>query len=212
MSKIPIELHAPLDILCIKSSEPFFPLFNKYKITPNHITYVSIIFAGLSIYYLYFDVCPKKAVILFFLQYILDCWDGHYARYSNQETELGDKLDHYKDLIILGAIVYYILKNWNISYNYLLILIVFSLITNIHYSCTDHYYYKIIKNDEISLDKNVLSNLKDLCYIPKRYNKNKNSLDKWLNKMLYITSFLGNGTVILYIIYLIYKVSPISDC
>jgi len=213
MSKIPYEYHSPIDYLILKMEEPFLPLFDKYKITPNHITYVSIIFAGLSIYYLFFNHCPRLAVIFFILQYILDCWDGHYARYSSQVTDLGDKLDHYKDITIIIAVLYYLIKNWKIDYIYLYILIITAIITCVHYSCVDHYYSNFVENNyQFDIDKIVLSGMKDLCYIPNKYKNNKYTLKDWIVKMLKSTLLLGNATFILYISFLILKNNENITC
>jgi hypothetical protein len=212
MSKIPINSHNAFDIYLIKLSEQFFPLFDKYKIKPNHITYVSIAAALGSIYFLFIDHCPAKAIALFLLQYLLDCWDGHYARYSNQETELGDKLDHFKDIAISGAIYLYLYKNWKIDIIYFYILLLLSALTLVHYSCIDNYYFHIKNPMEWNYEKMVLSRLQNLCYIRNADQKKQPELKRDIRKMLDIFSIFGNGTVVVYLCLLIYLNNRESFC
>lgn len=212
MSKIPIESHNPFDIYLIQMSEPLFPIFDKYHITPNHITYISILASFACFYYLFIELCPIKAIAFYIIQYLLDCWDGHYARYSHQETDLGDKLDHFKDIGLSFAVYYYLYKNWRIDKSYLIILLILSGLTLVHYSCIDNYYFHVKNPIGWSYEKMVLNKLQKLCYVPERFKNSKQELKRGIKNMLDIMSIFGNGTVVLYLCLMIYMNVPHQQC
>ncbi len=182
MSKIDINLQNPFDRIFIQSGEPLFPSFHRNGVTPNAITYTSFIPAFLMIVFIY-QKKFKYAAVMLLAQYILDCWDGHYARMYNMCSDTGDKLDHYKDFIISGVLIvglaYYWKYPWYILGLYLISIAGFIL----HFSCMDK-YYEFDKKDH---DTRATGFLDFVCYPEKKED---------VVKVLDNAKYFGNGTYI----------------
>ena len=69
------------------------------------VTWIGIIFEIIALYYLYYKKISLFAIFFVSLSYFLDCVDGHLARKYNQQTKLGDWLDHISDWITATGIV-----------------------------------------------------------------------------------------------------------
>ena len=156
------------------------------NLTPNQITYISIIPGFLSVYFLY-----TKQIILFsscfFLYYILDILDGYYARKYSLCSKFGDLLDHARDIIIWTLIIIIIVIRLYKNKDYKLIILTFILLflMFVHISCQE-------ANTNINTNDNCYSsslNFINLC-------PNKN--------LIYITRYFGIGFMMLYIILIVF--------
>ncbi len=100
MRKIPKELENPIDNVLIDVAEYLHPLFYALNFTPNGITFLSGICQFSSLVLVSYDYY-LTAGCLFFLGYFWDVMDGNYARKYKMTSPLGDKLDHYKDIVVM---------------------------------------------------------------------------------------------------------------
>ncbi len=145
MRKIPSHLEHPLDNIFISLSDTLTEPFHKFNLTPNHITFISMIFGLLSVYGLY-----KDNIIMFIscyiISYFFDCMDGYYARKYNMVTKFGDYFDHIKDNVIvflLLIVVYIKYGKYMDKYTYLIILVIIilsALGTTMYLGCQQKYY------------------------------------------------------------------------
>lgn len=82
-----------------------FNSMRRSKITPNHITAFSMIFAFFTLLFVLEDkLFLAGAALLIF--YVVDALDGSYARYSKQTTDFGKWFDTTKDMIFYGLLIF----------------------------------------------------------------------------------------------------------
>lgn len=165
------ELENPIDLFIYEGVVAMGPIFYRYKITPNMITFSSFASGLLSAYYLY----QKKWVAsasFYALSYFLDSCDGYVARTYNQVSEFGDWFDHTSDIIV-GILLISILLKQNRKRECIIIMIAFLL--NIrHVSCRS--YLRGDSSQSLDLVRQCFP-----CENPKR-------------KMRY-TKYFGEGTL-----------------
>jgi phosphatidylglycerophosphate synthase len=125
--KVNSSIENPIDDVMIKISEALSPWFKKLNYTPNGLTTISLIFALASLYHLYHHQGYQFA-IYFVLSYLFDCMDGNYARKYKMVSDGGDKYDHYKDLLVVIAIICIIFMRYNTTEFPILLVIVSVLI------------------------------------------------------------------------------------
>ena len=143
----------------------------------------------MAIYYLYHKEF-HYAALCYLIQYIIDCWDGHYARMFNMVSKDGDKLDHYKDYTIGLFLLYFMYKHWNFTVYHFLVLAILFMISNMRFNCIDKLYYHNKDNDKaVQLEEY-------LCPI----NENNETI-----RFLKNTKLLGLGTLTIYVTYLIWN-------
>lgn len=121
-----------LDRLAVLIAYPFLFTFKKFNLDPGRISILGSIFGGASIGFALSDNV-KLTFLCIFARHYLDCFDGHYARYSKKTSEFGKKLDILCDFTI-GILMYPIVFGY-ISYKFLNniqtgILLIMSLVTN----------------------------------------------------------------------------------
>jgi len=113
MRKIPPELENPIDNVLIDACRPVSALLHKMGWTPNDITFTSLLFGLSAIYYLLTGRF-LAAAFFYLISYWMDCLYGFTARRYHQETEFGDKFDHWRDVLVnvsvYGIILYYYFK------------------------------------------------------------------------------------------------------
>lgn len=192
MSKVPIEYQNFIDRNFLIYGEKYlFPFFRQLNLTANDITYLSIILSFYGAYAIY-NNNYKIGAICFLIQYFFDCLDGHYARTYNMVSQEGDKLDHYKDLLIGGYVYYTLFRYWQHSKIYLLILLFLVYVLKVQLGCLDKY-----QQTEFNVDTNglVFEKLTEFCKA-----NNKNGILRKLKDI----SLIGNGTLILYTSILLY--------
>jgi len=86
-------------------------LLARTKVTPNHISLLSMIFAGIAAISYLFGNFPVGSFFLF-LSHILDCTDGNLARAKNMFSPMGKWLDMFSDrlgevMIFVGMGIYF---------------------------------------------------------------------------------------------------------
>lgn len=79
----------------------------KMNLSANFITYTNIFFAviGFLIFFLDIENYKYLGLIIFFSKNILDNVDGFIARYKNETSKYGDKLDFYSALFYYSAVL-----------------------------------------------------------------------------------------------------------
>ena len=102
--KIENQYQNPIDIFLLKLCRLIDTPLHNFGVTPNTITIFGLFLGLLSIHFLI-----KKnyilSIIFLWLTYFTDCLDGYMARKYNQETRLGDYLDHFRDQFIVVSII-----------------------------------------------------------------------------------------------------------
>ena len=182
-----------LDTFFLNIGTKFYPLFQKLNFTPNTLTSFSLIFGLLS-----YNFFSKKdfilAAIFYLLSYSFDVLDGNYARHTGLVSKFGDYYDHIKDVLIniLILFAFYKYSKWkNLNYKYLILLIIITIFlfitVNIQLGCREIYYKK-------NTQKNI-SNFLDFF-------TNK-SCSKYFYNNLYLIRYIGCGTFILWVTFLI---------
>ena len=182
MRKIPPSRENPIDNISIWISDKLCPLFKSLHFTANGITTLSLIFGVLAMYFLwnykwaYFAIC-------YYISYIFDCMDGHYARKYNMVSKFGDVYDHAKDVIVvIGIIVILFIKYkekpkvWII---FAIVISIFSILMCAHFGCQEKLYPKS--------ESDTLNFCKALC--PGNATKNI-QVSKWFGLGTWVIVFL----------------------
>jgi len=160
MRKIPAEYENPIDNFFIDISEKVSPAFRAMKMTPNAITFMSLIFGILSIYCLYTNHIIAFS-IFYLISYFFDCLDGYYARKYKMTSKFGDYFDHIKDvLVFIGLLVVFIIKfrkcmNW---YSWVIIGVIMTIATFgmlRQLGCQEIWYSRKKKSESESLSFNT---------------------------------------------------------
>jgi phosphatidylserine synthase len=114
MRKIPESAENPIDNLNIDLVDSICPFFKNIGMTPNGITTLSLIFGLLAIYFLYHRK-PILFAVSYYVSYLFDVMDGHFARKYNMVSKGGDIYDHVKDITVIICLVYVLLARISIS-------------------------------------------------------------------------------------------------
>ena len=188
VNKIPEYLDNPVDTAIFKHIDMYLPMLNKYNITPNHLTAISLLFGVSTSYFLYYDSF-LLAGLTWFIAYYFDCADGKMARAYDMVTRFGDYFDHGSDTfkcVLLTYVIYLKLKSKKITK--LLILIFVLLVINTmlvlsHFGCQekvsrDIRNVKIDNADSLSMTEGFI--ITD-CY-----------------KQMQYTKYVGSGTLVLF--------------
>jgi hypothetical protein len=172
--KIPPCYENPLDNVLIDVCDLFTRDCHCYGLTPNMITLFNIVLRIILIYLLidekYFASC-----ILFIISYMLDILDGCFARKYNQESDLGDKLDHYSDYIFYFILIFVIYLKTN-NKLLLIIYLIISFASMVHFGCQELIYQG---------PNSIVSTFKKFC-------PDKN--------LIRYTKYLGSGTFNLFVL------------
>ena len=190
MRKIVQELDNPIDNLLIDIADLLSPIAYFLKLTPNILTTISIIFSGYTVYYInYHDF--TTASYMYMISYYFDCWDGFFARKYKMYSKFGDLYDHIADILKFTFISYTLfIINYNKFLFYAPIVLILSILFNIHLGYQELYYDKP--------ESNVLGIIKNLCPI-----KDKNDKTEISNILKY-TKWFGCGTFNLIFCFIIY--------
>jgi phosphatidylglycerophosphate synthase len=145
MRKICRDYENPFDNYNIDLAEFLCPFFKKLNFTPNYLTTISLVCGLLSSYYLW-NFKPVHFAIFYYLMYLFDCIDGHYARKYNMCTELGDFYDHVKDVVIHTLTLGIILHRYKFSNkSFILIISLYIILTILmfsHLGCQELIYQR----------------------------------------------------------------------
>lgn len=191
--KINEQYENPYDNLMINLSEKVSGNFREMNFTPNQITTISLVFSLISaIFLMKIDNTDKAkntnknlnktvAIIFYLLSYFFDCLDGYYARKYDMVTDLGDKYDHYTDIIkcLIFYRIFYLKLSRTKFYIYTIIILILIMIMFIQLGCQEKYYTK--NGNE---NGHFLENFKLFCF---------NSPEKTMK----FTKYFGCGTNIL---------------
>ena len=105
MSKLPVELECPGDIVFNKIVYVISPVFYSIGITPNGITTLSLVF-GISSSYMVYQQDFFGGSITYIVAYTFDCLDGYNARKYKQTSKFGDYYDHFSDIFKFYLMIY----------------------------------------------------------------------------------------------------------
>jgi len=145
--KFPRNMENPIDNLIIDIGRKTYPFYRKLNLTPNLLTFISLIL-GLLSSYLFVIKNYRLSALTYFLSYIYDALDGNYARTYNMATTFGDYFDHIKDLIVNIIFIVDFIKYTNYSNDKLIIIIIVTIILfltlSIHLGCQEQW---VKKND-----------------------------------------------------------------
>ena len=135
--------------------------------TPNRITYMSIIFTLLSILNLitqYTNI--NNSIILYLLGYLFDCIDGMMARKYDMVSYYGMALDPVSDNIAFLLLFVTLLYKTNITTSSVIVIIIFSYLLSISYGLNEAISnYKKHNNDNFYLSyKELLKDKDGLLY------------------------------------------------
>jgi phosphatidylglycerophosphate synthase len=145
MRKIPINQENPIDVYNINLVDKLCPFFNKLKFTPNGITTLSLIFGLLSLWYLWKYNWVGFAVS-YYISYLFDCLDGHYARKYKMVSKFGDTYDHVKDVLVMCGIFYILFSRYKVDgkvwKNFVIATVFMSVLMSAQLGCQEKLYPK----------------------------------------------------------------------
>ncbi len=125
--KIPAEKDGYVDNIIHDIVDPLSNMAHSFGLTPNFITYFSLIFCVLAIYY--FHKRSYLSILFFSLYVISDFLDGHTARKFDQVTSWGDLCDHIRDFLTLFPIIIMIFYQTNLIQKHPAVFILFLVLT-----------------------------------------------------------------------------------
>ena len=148
-------------------------------VSPNILTTIGLILGVVCIYFL-LEKMYLIAFIFFWLTYLFDCIDGHYARKYDMITEFGDYYDHIRDIFIIFNVILIIsiqLEDTYLRMIFLSLFLIHFFFMLLHMGCQENNYQN--ENESPSL-----SMFKTLCF------------DK---NLIQYTKFVGCGTIMLFL-------------
>ena len=142
--KLPPNLENPIDDVMLTLISVIHPLFYKLGFSANGITLLSGIIQLAAVYCLWKGVYITSA-ILYVIGYFFDVMDGWYARYYHITSDIGDMLDHGKDLIVHILFIAVIIVAqfplwWQLAF--VGTFIGMMIINSVYISCQEAYYNK----------------------------------------------------------------------
>lgn len=155
MRKLPSYYDNPIDNMIINFCEYMSPLYDKLSLTPNILTTISLLLAILAVILFYNDYYVLSAII-FFISYIFDCCDGHFARKYNKITKFGCYYDHFSDIlkyILFGIAMYQ--KSSSRFFFILPIFALFFILSLIHTGCMEVYTDDNIQSHSLNFFKKL---------------------------------------------------------
>lgn len=106
--KLPRQYENPIDNVLTDIAEKANPYFYWLGFVPNHITCLSAAF-GVGSAFLLAQQSFYLASACFMISYFFDVADGNYARTYNMVSDIGDILDHGKDILVVVSLFWVIL-------------------------------------------------------------------------------------------------------
>lgn len=116
MRQLPLEYKNPIYVATLSLSEYLSPIFRKFRMTPNGITTLSLVFGLLAIWCLRHRTAGGVFWfgIWYLVQYFFDCMDGYYARKYQMTSKFGDWYDHLKDTFLYAVICYVLVTQYGL--------------------------------------------------------------------------------------------------
>jgi phosphatidylglycerophosphate synthase len=191
MRKVESTYENPLDNILYYISEYTSPYAYSLNLTPNILTTISIIFVVICVYLL-LNKRYYLASLMYLIAYYFDCMDGFFARKYKMYSKFGDYYDHISDIFKNISVLYtlYYINSKKFFY-YIPIIILSTILYNIHLGCQEIYYGKN--------ESETLSILKKICPI-----KNKEDKQSAANVMIYTRFFASGTNILLMMIFIIY--------
>lgn len=187
MRKISYQDENPIDNVLLEISEYVSPFFKSWKHTPNMLTGYSAIFGIFALTSFYtFDI--NNFIILYFVSYFFDCFDGYFARKYKMTTKLGDYLDHGKDFLLTLATIYIFFTRYIVN-KYEILILAFCGYLSMKYMGCQQLLKKTSTNDKKTDTKETLDILTITC---------TNS------KSIKYTRYFGSGTLVFLFLFIVY--------
>lgn len=134
------------------------PFYKKLGITPNVLTFFSLVVTLIGEYYFYKDYYIL-AGILYLFGYYFDCADGNFARMYDMVTVFGDYFDHFSDIFKVILLIFLLYNKLGLTKNLLFIIsimLIFWFAFSVHMGCQQLIYNKPGESP-------TLSKLEKLC-------------------------------------------------
>jgi phosphatidylglycerophosphate synthase len=222
--KISSSRENPIDILNIRLADFLCPLFKKINLTANNITFLSMIFGLISIFYLYKHNW-KMFAIMYYISYFFDCMDGHYARKYKMVSKFGDYFDHIKDVLVFLGIFIVLVRKYIVSLKiwiiFVIVLFIFTILMMCHIGCQEKIYHE---DDDISTKTETKTKTETETDEEKKNKDNhlKNEESPSLTKLknicfgkakntIQFTKWFGCGTWVLILLVCIYYLHKYSE-
>lgn len=152
--KIPHHYEHPFDNIMIELATYFKGPLHALGVTPNQVTVASFVTSCISAILIYYNHFFYAAAFFVF-SYFLDCLDGNMARTYNQVTDLGDKLDHFLDIIKTFAITTAIALHPTLPLAAKVVIglcfTLFGFATSIHLGCQEKIYNSVVTHEPTML-------------------------------------------------------------
>ena len=115
--KIKLEYHGIIEqIIFTYFTHPIIDWAKNNNYTPNHLTSLSFIFQGISLFFLNLNYLYTYT-FLYLIGYYFDCIDGPMARKHNMVTVFGDWYDHTTDIFCFIIANYLYIFKYNLLEN-----------------------------------------------------------------------------------------------
>lgn len=134
-------------------------LENKIPITPNMISSLSIVLSISLLYFIKYKKQYKTAALIFFITRYLDTLDGILARKGKMTSSLGEKLDHYGDILQIIILIYLLIDQRLNNIYYLIIPIIAFIIYTLNLSCQQKWINLSNRNEK----NTTIQNISQLC-------------------------------------------------
>jgi len=117
-----------------KLALPMVFLFRFLKITPNQVTFLSVLINLISSYFLVYGNL-KMFLLLWYTSHFLDYCDGSLARLTGNTTKVLFRIDHYSDLLkifstIIAVCCFYVNPNvWLAGFIFIFLFMMYNIIS-----------------------------------------------------------------------------------
>lgn len=99
----------PYDNFFYKLSEPAAKVFHSLKMTPNTVTLLRLLLIILCFFLIYRGVPVIIPIVLYIINFYLDCVDGTMARKYNQQSKFGQYFDSIVDVFTMCGFAFLLL-------------------------------------------------------------------------------------------------------
>ena len=133
----------PIDILNIEISEWLCPVFKSFGLTANDITTLSLLFGVIALRFLW-NYNWVAFAVTYYISYLFDCMDGHYARKYKLVSKFGDYYDHVKDISVIIGLVIVVIMRYKVPkpvfYKFFVVMSVYTVLMVSHLGCQERIY------------------------------------------------------------------------
>jgi phosphatidylglycerophosphate synthase len=143
--KIPSSQENPIDVYNIKLVDSWCGTFKSLGFTPNGLTTLSLIFGITALAFLWIHNFVGFATC-YYISYLFDCLDGHYARKYKMVSKFGDTYDHVKDVSVVAGLISILFlryrKNPVVWRKFMVATVIMSLLMTAQLGCQERLYPK----------------------------------------------------------------------